>query len=71
METMRNLPIKKRLVGIRAMVGLTQKEMAKHLGVSRATYNRKENNPEAFSAKEKEKIQNLFKNYIIDCPEIF
>lgn len=71
MEEMKNLPTKQKLVGIREMIGLTQKDMAKRLEVSRVTYNRKENNPFAFTEDEKIKIQNLFKNHIIDCPNIF
>lgn len=68
---MKNLPTKQKLVGIREMIGLTQKDMAKSLGVSRVTYNRKENKPEAFTEEEKNLIQNLFDQHIIDCPEIF
>ena len=71
MEEMKNLPTKQKLIGIREMIGLTQSDMAKSLGVSRATYNRKENNPSKFSKTEKNNIEKLFKNYIIDCIEIF
>jgi DNA-binding XRE family transcriptional regulator len=71
MEEMENLPTRKKLIGIREMIGLTQVDMAKHLSVSRATYNRKENHPEEFNSNERLKIQNLFDQYIADCPRIF
>lgn len=46
--------------GYRHMIGKSQKEFAKILGLSVKTYNHKENGKNEFTQKEMYKIKNLF-----------
>jgi DNA-binding XRE family transcriptional regulator len=62
---------KQKLIGCRNMIGYTQDDMAKYLGITRVTYNRKENKPEKFSFSEKEAIKILFKNSIPNYTDVF
>ncbi|GAB2499602.1 transcriptional regulator [Alkalibacterium psychrotolerans] len=59
--------------GYRVWLGLTQKEMASKLGISRQAYSDKENGKYSFNDREKEIIRDLFKEVSNDITidEIF
>lgn len=60
-----------KLVGYRKAANLTQEDMASKLGMTRATYNKKENNPGLFTYAEQKQIEEVFKSYLKDLPAIF
>ena len=49
-----------KVAGYRAMLGLTQRDIAKKLGISSQSYSNKENGRTPFSDKEKIKLKILF-----------
>ncbi|WP_046230194.1 helix-turn-helix transcriptional regulator [Paenibacillus algorifonticola] len=54
-------PTKLSVKALRVNCGLLSKDVAKHLGLSLATYSRKENNHGRFYADEAAKLSELFK----------
>lgn len=56
-----------KIAGYRAMLGLTQEEFGKKIGMSKQQYSQKEKGYRAFNDTEKEKIKNILLPYF---PEI-
>lgn len=54
------------IAGYRVMMGLTQKEMARYLGISRQAYSEKERGNVPFNDNEKISLRNLFREVDAD-----
>ena len=67
----RLIAITGKLAGYRKAANLTQEDMAKKLGITTATYNKKENNPDLFTYAEQVKIEEVLRSYLKDMPAIF
>lgn len=68
---LRLIEITGRLVSYRKAANLTQEEMAKRIGIDRATYNKKENNPRLFTYEEQQKLEEVLRSVFKDLPAIF